>query len=115
MENRIKKKPAKDVKGRKEGRGGLHLPRISSCDPATGHDKENASVASDGKRKRSSAAIPTGGRALSDAHSSPFRKASRLGDIPTQDFPTKAENTIDDLTVDGVVMRAPLADVGNSF
>lgn len=120
-EGKIKKKPAKDVKGRKEGKAGEltldhRLQKQRSRDLAERQDKENfkgsadkSAGVSDTKRKRSTASLSTASRMLSEGHtkSSPSRKVSRVSNIQDQD--------LDDLTSEGVVTRAPLADVVNTL
>ena len=113
----IKTTPAKDVKGRKEGRSGeiAGVQKAASCEPATNNDKENVKQnsfgtkeGSEGKRKRPAPPNFTSGRMLSEGHanSSPTRKVSRT---------SHQNQDIDDLTDEGVVTRVPLADVGNSL
>ena len=117
---KIKKKPAKEVKGRKEGKGGErevshHMKKKQSQDLAERDNKENskgmtetASGLADGKRKRSTASMRTTGKVPSGSflNSSPSRKVSRISNAKDQD--------LDNLTTEGVMMRAPLADVGNT-
>lgn len=113
---KIKKKPAKDVKGRKEGQAdelgvGTQGQKKLSVELVEGRNKENANgtaekpiLLSDSKRKRSTKSLFLADRALSGINpdSSPSRKVSRV------------ENTdLDDLTPEGVVARTPLADMGN--
>ena len=120
-EGKIKKKPAKDVKGRKEGKVGefgfAHLGQKKlSPNLAEHHNKENVAGSEDksigfgdGKRKRSTTSLSTISRMLSEGHadSSPSRKVSRIGNVKDHD--------LDDLTSDGVVARVPLGDVGNTL
>ena len=120
-EGHIKQMPAKEVKGRKEGKVGeldfelqlqKRLLRGSSGRP----DKENIDGSEhqttgtiDGKRKRSTASFSTISKVLGEGHanSSPSRKVSRVGNLKDQD--------LDDLTPEGVVTRAPLAGVTNTL
>ena len=118
-EGHIKQKPAKDVKGRKEGKFSeldfeLQLQEKLSRGSAERLDKENIdgsehqSIGSnDGKRKRSTASPFTASKVLGEGHtiSSPSRKVSRVSSLKDQD--------LDDLTPEGVVTRAPLAGVAN--
>lgn len=120
-EGKIKKKPAKDVKGRKEGKVGEfsfgHLGQKKlSPNLAEHHNKENVAGSedksiglADGKRKRSTTSLSTISRMLSEGHadSSPSRKVSRTSNVKDHD--------LDDLTSEGVVSRVPLADVGNTL
>ena len=126
-EGHIKQRPAKDVKGRKEGKVselefGLQLHKKLSQGSAEGPDKENIVEGSSGeqkstapsgdvKRKRSTASLSAGSKVLGEGHanssSSPSRKVSRVGSLKDQD--------LDDLTPEGVVTRAPLAGVANTL
>lgn len=121
IEPKIKKKPAKDVKGRKEGKSnelGL-IPEIQkklSAEILSHQNKENFHgsaekpvLLSDSKRKRSANELSKASRAASGANVifSPSRKASKTENVRDQD--------LDDLTPDGVVTRRPLADMGSLF
>ena len=120
-EGHIKQIPAKDVKGRKEGRVieidfELQLQKKLSRGSAERPDKENTDCSghkftgsSDGKRKRSTASLSKISKVLGDGHSnsSPSRKVSRVSNLKDQD--------LDDLTPEGVVTRAPLAGVANTI
>jgi len=115
------KKPARDVKGRKEGKAfelglGPQIHRMLSAEVLESQKKENMHgsaekpiVLSDSKRKRSTIALSEANRALNEINpnSSPCRKVSKVE--------TSGDHDLDDLTPDGVVMRAPLADVGSIF
>ena len=116
---KIKKKPAKDVKGRKEGRAGelslgLQVQKKLSVELAERRNKENDDgtaekpiLLGDSKRKRSMKSLLATDRALSGVSpdSSPSRKVSRVVNTKDQD--------LDDLTPEGVITRTPLADMGN--
>ena len=116
---KIRRTPAEEVKGRKEGRGRELVqgkPKTPCSDLAAHYDQENSEqdankcrVGSDGKRKRSAVSTPAAGGVLSEAHgaSSPSRKISRISSIDDLDLE-------DELTSEGVVARAPLADVGTN-
>lgn len=120
-EGHIKQKPAEDVKGRKEGKFSeldfeLQLQKKLSRGSAERLDKENidgsehkSTGSSDGKRKRSTASLSTASKVLGEGHpnSSPSRKVSRVSSLKDQD--------LDDLTPEGVVTRAPHADVANTL
>lgn len=115
------KKPAKDVKGRKEGKAfelglGPQVHRTLSAEVLERQKKENMHgsaekpiVLSDSKRKRTSIALSEANRALNEINpnSSPCRKVSKVE--------TPGDQDLDDLTPEGVVMRAPLADLGKIF
>ena len=125
-EGHIKQRPAKDVKGRKEGKVcelefELQLQnKLSRGGSAERPDKENiidggssehkSTAPSDAKRKRSMASLSTAGKVLGEGHansSSPSRKVTRVSSLKDQD--------LDDLTPEGVVTRAPLAGVANAI
>ena len=118
-EPKIKKKPAKDVKGRKEGRTqelgiSQQIEKKLSAELLAHQNKENIHASaekliafSDSKRKRSNNDMTKAGRVFSEANfiSSPSRKATRVDNLGDQD--------LDDLTPDGVMIRTPLANMGN--
>ena len=120
-EDHIKLIPAKDVKGRKEGKVSemdfeLQLQKKLSQSSAEHLDKENidggehnSTGSSDGKRKRSTASLSTISKMFGEGNSnpSPSRKVSRVNNLKDQD--------LDDLTPEGVVTRAPLADVASTL
>lgn len=115
------KKPAKEVKGRKEGKAfelglGPQIQRKLSAEVLERQKKENMPgsaekpmVLSDSKRKRSTIAMSEANRVLNqiNPNSSPCRKVSKIE--------TSGDQDLDDLTPEGVVMRVPLADVGDIF
>lgn len=115
------KKPAKDVKGRKEGKAfelglGPQIQRKLSAELLERQNKENMHgsvekpiVLSDSKRKKSTIAFSEANRELNEINpnSSSCRKVSKIE--------TSGDQDLDDLTPEGVVMRAPLSDLGNIF
>ena len=124
-ENLIKKIPASNPKGRKEGRAsesdGLDVPS-NKLQPKTSttslgrqgkeNNKKLDEKISDGKRKRSSkisgTKVTLEDRLANPDNSSPLRKTSRTGISPS-----KTLINLDDLTAEGVVSRTPLAELDN--
>ena len=123
-EPKIKKKPAKDVKGRKEGKAGdLSLtPQLQSklsAEIFARQNKENFSGSaekptemSEGKRKRSMNELSKASQAVSENVQtfSPSRKISRMERM--EGF---VDQDLDDLTSEGVVTRMPLANMSNTI
>lgn len=121
----IKKRPVGRPKGRKEGKtsdpGGLEIPVNKAQRRATTgstNGKENtqgsAEKTSDGKRKRVTTTagpkVALEDRLVNHDASSPTRKVTKTG--PKGD-PTTEFIDMDDLTAEGVVVRAPLGTLEN--
>ena len=112
-------KPAKDVKGRKEGKPGelgvgTQVQRKFAVEIVESRNEKNVNgtaekpiLLSDSKRKRSTKPLFLADRTLSGVNpdSSPSRKMSRVENIKHEE--------LEDLTTEGVVTLTPLTDMGN--
>lgn len=111
----VRKKPARDVKGRKEGKAdeleiAEQVQKKRSAETIRSGGQENIergelSLLTDSKRKRSAKVLFPADRALNetDPNCSPSRKVSKVETPKIQER--------DDITTEGVVVRTPVAQM----
>ena len=124
LDTKIQKKPAGDVKSRKEGKlGEIEMPpkkqKRSSIASTKSFEKENIkgsedrpiAISSDSKRKRANSSTAAKSLILQEAggkRSSPSRKVSK-----TEREESSSRCMLDDLTEQGVTVRPPLGPLDN--
>lgn len=120
----IKKTPSTSIKSRKENRTSeialedvVNLRRRTSSGSALVQEKENEEMShpssGDKKRRRISSSNVSPGTSLGAQTTLPITPVKNTVNIDSQLNSSDKINETDDLTAEGVVLRAPLGDMGN--